>query len=124
MQYRFALALCVLLAISSVNCGQQVSPEQHLNAGAQLQEQRRLEEAIAEYDEAIRLDPWLDEAYTQRGLAYAGMGQLQRAIQDFNVTITLNPQGADGFFMRGSVQYSLGKYQLALDDLGEAIRKQ
>ncbi len=122
MQYRSALALCVLLAMSSVSCEQQVSPEQHLRAGAQLQEQRQLEEAIDEYDEAIRLDPWLDEAYTQRGLAYAGMGQFQRAIQDFNVAITLNPQGTEGFFLRCSVQYSLGKYQLALDDLSEAIR--
>ena len=122
MQYRFAIALCVVLAMSGVNCQQQVSPEQHLNAGAQLQEQRHLVEAIAEYDEAIRLDPWLDEAYARRGLAYADMGQFQKAIQDFNVAITLNPQGAEAFFLRGSVQYSLGKYQLALDDLSEAIR--
>ncbi len=68
MQYRFALALCVLIAIFSVNCEQQISPEQHISAGAELQEQRHFEEAIAEYDEAIRLDPWLDEAYTRRGL--------------------------------------------------------
>ena len=101
MQYRFAFALGVLFAMSSVSCEQEVSPEQHLKAGELLQEQRHLEEAIAQYDEAIRLDPWLAVAYIQRGLAYADLGRFQRAIQDFNVAITLSPQAAEAYFMRG-----------------------
>ena len=39
----------------------------HYNSGEQLQLQGSLEEAITEYDEAIRLDPKLAVAYKQSG---------------------------------------------------------
>ena len=62
-------------------CGGLSEAEQHYNAGVELQEQGRLEEAIAEYDEAIRLDPQDADVYNNRGIAYDELGQLQRAIQ-------------------------------------------
>ena len=57
---------------------------QHHNAGVELQEQGRLEEAIAEYDEAIHLDPKYALAYSNRGSAYGDLGQHQRAIRDYD----------------------------------------
>ena len=51
--------------------------EKHYNAGVDLQEQGRLEEAIAEYDEAIRLNPQDTDASVNRGVAYRDLGQFQ-----------------------------------------------
>ena len=53
----------------------------HFEAGVTLQLNGRLEEAIAEYGEAIRLDPGSASAfYINRGNAYNELGQFQRAI--------------------------------------------
>ena len=47
--------------------------------------------AIADYDEAIRLDPQMPEAYRDRGLLYAGKGNLNRAIADYDEALRLEP---------------------------------
>ena len=69
----------------------------HLDAGITLQELGRLSEAIAEYDEAIRLDPKLAEGYNNRGSAYHVLGQLQRAVVDFDEAIRLDPKYAGAY---------------------------
>ncbi|MFQ6029662.1 MAG: tetratricopeptide repeat protein [Dehalococcoidia bacterium] len=65
---------------------------QHYNAGAELAEQGRLAEAIAEYNEALRLDPQLALTYNNRGEAYRNLCQYQRAIQDYEEALRLDSQ--------------------------------
>ena len=48
-----------------------------------------MQEAIAEYDEAIRLDPQYADAYYNRGLVYEAEGKKAEAIADFEQHITL-----------------------------------
>lgn len=75
------------MALVLSGCGGLSEAEEHYNAGVELQEQGRLEEAIAEYDEAIRLDPQDAVVYYNRGFAYDDLGQHQRAIQDYDEAI-------------------------------------
>ena len=42
--------------------------DNHFSAGLELQKQRRFTEAIAEYDEATRLNPQYAPAYNNRGI--------------------------------------------------------
>ena len=51
----------------------------------------RREEAITEYDEAIRLDAQYADAYVNRGASYDRLGEYQRAIQDYDKAIQLDP---------------------------------
>jgi len=96
--------------------------EEHFNAGADLHRQGRFEEAITDYDEAIRLDPQLALAYYNRGVAYQSMGQPQRAIQDYDEAIRLDPQYAPAYVNRGIIYRNLGQPQRAIQDYDEAIR--
>jgi tetratricopeptide (TPR) repeat protein len=48
--------------------------------------------AIADYTEAIRLDPKLAIAYYQRGTAYHALGDFDRAIADYTEAIRLDPK--------------------------------
>jgi len=95
--------------------------EEHYNAGVKLVSQGKLEEAIAEYNEAIRLEPYLAPAYINRGIVYARLGQHQRAIQDFDEAIRLDPQYAEAYYSRGLAYARLGQYQDAIQDYDEAI---
>ena len=58
--------------------------------------------AIADYNEAIRLDPKYAAAYNNRGNAYRDKGDTDRAIADFNEAIRLDPKLAHAYNNRGN----------------------
>src|SRR5271166_5368995 len=78
--------------------------------------------AIADYDEAIRLNPNLALAFTNRGFAYYKKGEYDRAIADYNEAIRLNPNLAVAFNNRGLGYGNKGEYDRAIADYNEAIR--
>ena len=55
--------------------------------------------AIAEYDEAIRLNPKLAKAYFNRGTAFYLIADRERAIADLSEAIRLDPSYAQGAFL-------------------------
>ena len=57
--------------------------------GNRYLELRQLERAIADFDEAIRLDPKYTAAYGNRAIAYKLQGNKTKAIADFEKFITL-----------------------------------
>ena len=61
------------------------------------------DKAIADYTEAIRLDPNYAEAYCDRAVAYSDKGDYDSTIADCTEAIRLNPKYAEAYFMRGGV---------------------
>jgi len=51
----------------------------YMNRGVALYAQKRIEEAIADYDRAIALDPELPEAHYNRGMALSSRGDQEGA---------------------------------------------
>jgi tetratricopeptide (TPR) repeat protein len=94
----------------------------HLARGKDLYREKKYDEAIAEYDEAIRLDPKNAEAYLQRGIAYSGKGDEDRAFAEYNLAIQINPNYAEAFHYRGIIYQGKGDNALAIADYTQAIR--
>jgi lipoprotein NlpI len=78
--------------------------------------------AIADYSEAVRLDPKFANAYNNRGLAYRAKGDNDRAIADFNEAITVDPKLASAYNNRGNAYRAKGDNDRAIADYDEAIR--
>jgi tetratricopeptide (TPR) repeat protein len=78
--------------------------------------------ALADYSEAIRLDPSNADAYFNRGNAAHDRGEFDRAIADFTDAVRLRPNWAAAFYSRGRPLVGKGDYDRAIDDFGEAIR--
>ena len=78
--------------------------------------------AIADYKEAIRLDPQDTTAFNNRGTAWLGKQEYDKAIADFNEAIRLDPQDAFAFNNRGIAWNDKEEYNKALADFNEAIR--
>ena len=76
--------------------------------------------AIADYDEAIQLDPKLDLAYLNRGSAYRAKGDYDMAIADYGEAIRLDPEFADAYTNRGVARLYGGAPAAALADFGQA----
>ena len=111
------MVLLAALTLALLGCGGLGEAEKRVNAGAELYEQGHLEEAIAEYGEAIRLDSEDANAYNNRGNAYRHLGQYQGAIQDLDEAIRLNPEDALAYGNRGAAYNDLGQYRRALPRL-------
>ena len=65
--------------------------------------------AIADFTEAIRVDPKLATAFSNRGLAYEKKGSYDRAIADYNEAIRLNPIDATSFCRRGRAKLKINE---------------
>ena len=78
-------------------------------------------DAIAKYDQALKLDPKSATAFYDRGIAYAAMNDYARAIQDFDQAIALTPDSADMLSDRGRAYHLMGDDNRALQDLDRAI---
>jgi lipoprotein NlpI len=79
-------------------------------------------QAIADYDQAIGLDPKYIAAYSDRGFFYRGKGDYGRAIADYDQVIRLDPKSAAAYNNRALSWYYKGNFDRAIDDLDQAVR--
>ncbi|MFZ4728522.1 MAG: tetratricopeptide repeat protein [Pseudanabaena sp.] len=96
--------------------------EELLDKGAFKRNQGDKKGAIADYNEAIRLNPNDANAYNKRGIVKSDLGDKQGAINDFNEAIRLDPNHAFAYNNRGIEKSDLGDKQGAINDSNEAIR--
>jgi tetratricopeptide (TPR) repeat protein len=80
------------------------------------------EKAIADCNQAIRLNPDYAMAFFNHRNAYFDKGQYDRAIEDYNQAVRLNPNRADPFYNRGTAYNAKGQYDRAIEDFNQAIR--
>jgi lipoprotein NlpI len=92
------------------------------NRGNARNMQGDFDEAIEDFDEAIKLDPKYALAYNNRGSAWIGMGDFDHAIADFNQAIALDAKYALAYNFRGSAWIAKGDVDRAISDFDEAIR--
>jgi tetratricopeptide (TPR) repeat protein len=85
-------------------------------------ERRDYNGAIADYDQAIRLNPKDAVAYVGRGAARNELGDWDGAISDLTQAIRLDPKNALAYYYRGNVRSELGDKVGAITDLDQAIR--
>jgi tetratricopeptide (TPR) repeat protein len=80
------------------------------------------EEALAEFDHAIALDPHNADALYNRGLLHQGEKQHELAIDDFTAANGLKPQQAEPLLGRAVSYLALDKFKEAATDLDEAAQ--
>jgi tetratricopeptide (TPR) repeat protein len=78
--------------------------------------------AIADYTEAIRLDPKSVNAYNGRAGAYADNRNFDKAIADSTEAIRLDPKSAMAYHERSYVYNIKGNFDKAIADSTEAVR--
>lgn len=78
--------------------------------------------ALADFNEAIRLDPKLAAAYYRRGNIYANKGDYDRAIAEYSKAIQIDPKLVDAYYKRGMVYGTKGDHDRAITDYSEVIR--
>jgi small glutamine-rich tetratricopeptide repeat-containing protein alpha len=82
--------------------------------GNALMSQKKYDDAIKQYTEAIKLSP-NPVYYSNRAAAYGALNQHAQAAEDAARAIDLDPKFAKGYSRLGHAQFSLGEYQKAID---------
>jgi len=80
------------------------------------------QQAIADLDQAIRLNPNDAEAYNIRGNVWDDIGDADRALADYEQAIRIDPNNPGTFRDRGILWRRKGALDRALVDLDRAIR--
>ena len=81
----------------------------------------RVEKAITDFSEAIRLDPKSPLAFYNRGNAYLDKKKLDLALADFNAAIANEPEFALAYYNRGVVFELKGQRELCIADYQKAL---
>jgi tetratricopeptide (TPR) repeat protein len=79
-----------------------------------------LDQAIADYTEAIRCVPGLAAAYNNRGNAHLELGKLDDAIADFTAAIRIDHSDGLAHFNRGRAYEKKGDANAADADFAQA----
>jgi tetratricopeptide (TPR) repeat protein len=88
--------------------------------GYEYQGQGNSARAIADYSEAIRLDPNKIGAFHNRGIIYEDQKDYTRAIADYSEVIRINPRDAFALRDRGRAKRLLGKIAEGDADIAHA----
>ena len=94
----------------------------HNNLGVALEQQERLQGAIAHYEEALRLKPNYVEAHNNMGHVLGLQGEFQEAIAHYEEALRINPEHARTHFNLGVAAERQGKFQQALAHYEDALR--
>ncbi|HLY07742.1 MAG TPA: tetratricopeptide repeat protein [Planctomycetota bacterium] len=96
--------------------------QEHNNKGNQLASGGDFDGAIAEYSEAIRIDPGIAAIYNNRGNARASKGDQALAVRDYSEALKLDPGFAEAYANRGISRALLRDLRGALGDYTEALK--
>ena len=81
----------------------------------------KFEAAIADFGEAIGLDPDKPANWFNQGLAYYGAGRYREAIRDFTEAIEINPDAGRVWLSRAFAHLQAGDARRAVADFDQAI---
>jgi tetratricopeptide (TPR) repeat protein len=90
--------------------------------GQVLARSGKIEDALAEFERALALDPYNVQALYGRGLIYQSEKQHPQAIADFTAANGLSPQKVEPLLGRATSYLALDKTRDAAADLDEAVQ--
>ena len=94
----------------------------HYNRALEWRAKREDDKALADYGEAIRINPRYALAYNNRGNIYRANGEYDRAIADFDAALRINPKYAFAHNNLGMALFGKGELDRALASFDRAIR--
>jgi tetratricopeptide (TPR) repeat protein len=106
----------------NISAGNVTDAQGYATRGQVLAKSGNNEEALAEFDHALALDPYNVRALYGRGLIRQAAKEHPQAIEDFTAANGLSPQKAEPLLARANSYFALDKAKEAMADLDEAVQ--
>lgn len=107
---------------SSSNLDNPTAAKDYNSRGLSRADQGNQAGAIADYSQAVKLDPDKSEAYFNRGNILQQQGNYQGAIADYTEVIQKKSDFSPAYANRGIARVKVGDYQGAIADWTEALK--
>ena len=85
---------------------------------------KEYEPALERFTRAIRIAPYLADAYCGRGAVYQGLGDVERARADYDQAIQCDPRSTHALLQRSRIRADSGEVEGALADLTRVMEIQ
>ena len=95
---------------------------EYVERGNALANKGDYDKAIADYNQALTINPNDADSYYNRGIARYSKGDYDKAIADYTEALAINPKYANAYSGRGNAYQGKGEYDKAIADCNEAIR--
>ena len=115
----------VLTGLEAVDKALSIKPdylEALVNRGLAHSQKGKHEQAIADFTEALRVDPRDEFLYYNRGNAHYCKGEFDRAIADYSEALRLNPRSLWSLGNRGKSWLLKGEYVRAITDFSRLLQ--
>jgi tetratricopeptide (TPR) repeat protein len=83
---------------------------------------KKFDKALADCNQAIRLDPKNADAYCHRGIAWDGENEGKKALADYNEALRLDPKNVTAYCCRAATYRAKSRIDQALADYDAALR--
>jgi len=113
------ISACTLVILSGRESQRNLA-NAYFNRGIAYKNQRDFDRAIADYTQAIQLNPKDAKPHVNRGNVYSDKGDFDRAIADYSEAIQLDPKYAFAYLNRGLANLFTGSLAKAVTDLNQA----
>jgi predicted O-linked N-acetylglucosamine transferase (SPINDLY family) len=100
------------------------NPVLWFNHGLVLRDQERPAEALASFDQALRLSPAMAEIHNERAAALLALGRPAEALAALDRSLALKPDYPGTLINRGMAQMALNRPEAALADFDIVLRRQ
>src|SRR5207253_2526687 len=98
--------------------------ETHAAFGCELAEQRKLDAAVSEFRQALRINPQYAQAHYNLGNALDDQGRPEAAAAEYREALRINPGLAQAHYNLGVALKRLGNVDEAIEEYHEALRLQ
>lgn len=98
------------------------SANAYYDRGVVLEEREELDEALKDYNEAIRRNAKFSEVYNARANIWAQKGELDKALEDYGKSLQLDPMSSLVLCNRGMIWVAKEDLDRALVDYNQAIQ--
>jgi tetratricopeptide (TPR) repeat protein len=96
--------------------------EGHYEVGSALLQQGRVQEAIDQYEQALRIMPDYGEPHNNLGIALLRLGRIDEGIEHFEQALQINPDYAEAHYNLGVALAQTGKTDEAIAHYERALR--
>ena len=109
--YSLVLLLMVTLLLPINSYAKTKTPgEDYYNNAMKLYTSQKYQEAVDNFNLAIKANPKYQIAFKGKGMALLYLGQYEKAIEAYNTAINLNPKDAEAYVLKAGALKYLGKY--------------
>jgi tetratricopeptide (TPR) repeat protein len=117
---RRLLCWMVTLVFFLPNLAAAQSVQAYVDQGIENSQNGRYDQALKDFNQALKLKPRDPALFTYRGVVYYAKGQYDMAMKDYNQALEIDPKFGRAYYQRGMIYENQEKYAQAVDEMKKA----